>query len=247
MITRIAMWSGPRNISTALMRSFGSRPDTHVSDEPLYAHYLASTGASHPRADEIIDQHEVDWAVVASKLTGPTPSGETVWYQKHMAHHLLPAIDRSWLEGFRHAFLIREPRAMLASLVAKLGDARLEDTGLPQQVKIFRWVESVTGETPPVVVGTDIQRDPAGVLAALCAALGLEFDDAMLSWDTGPRSTDGCWGPFWYGNTYRSTGFAPYLHREVDLAPAYRVLATECQELYDQLAVHSIQTDASRA
>jgi hypothetical protein len=241
------MWSGPRNISTALMRSFGSRPDTHVSDEPLYAHYLASTGLPHPMADEIVRTHEADWRKVAAELTGPTPSGETVWYQKHMAHHLLPEIERGWLAGFRHAFLLREPRAMLASLVDRLGSAELKDTGLPQQVEIHRWVRETTGEAPPVVDSADIQADPAGVLAKLCDALGIEYDDAMLSWEPGPKGTDGCWGPHWYQSTYRSTGFSPPVTRGRTLDPAYEDLARECEALYEELAAHRITTDTTHA
>ena len=245
--TRIAMWSGPRNISTALMRSFGSRPDCHVSDEPLYAHYLAATGLDHPQAAEIMERHETDWRTVTADLSGPTPAGETVWYQKHMAHHLLPVIDRGWLAGFAHAFLVREPRAMLASLVAKLGDARIEDTGLPQQVDIHRWIESETGVTPPVVDAADIQSDPAGMVEKLCAALGIEYDTCMLSWDEGPRSTDGCWGPYWYANTYLSTSFTPPVTSRNVLDSMYEGLAEECEGLYAILAAHRIQTDTPQA
>lgn len=244
MITRIAMWSGPRNISTALMRSFGSRPDTFVSDEPLYAHYLSATGLPHPEADEIVTQHEIDWSKVAAELTGPTPNGETVWYQKHMAHHLLPAIDRGWLEGFRHAFLLREPRAMLASLVDRLGDATLLDTGLPQQLEIHRWVTEQQGTPPPVVDSADILADPAGVLAKLCDALGIEYTDAMLEWESGPRPTDGCWGPHWYQSTYRSTGFSKPSTRTRSLDPDYEPLARECEEIYAELAAHRIRPTA---
>jgi hypothetical protein len=235
------MWSGPRNISTALMRSFGARPDTHVSDEPLYAYYLERTGLEHPMAGDIIAHHEADWRAVAAELTGPTPAGETVWYQKHMAHHLLEEVDRGWLMGLKHAFLLREPRAMLASLVDRLGSATLVDTGLPQQVEIHRWVQEHTGQAPPVVDSADIQSAPRGVLEQLCGALGLPFDEVMLTWESGPRDTDGCWGPYWYQSTYKSTAFSPPVTRGRTLDPAYEGLAQECEALYAELAQHRIQ------
>lgn len=243
MTLRIAMWSGPRNISTAMMRSFGSRSDAYVSDEPLYAHYLKATGLQHPLSDEIIRTHEADWRKVVEWLTGPTPSGESVWYQKHMAHHLLPEIDRDWLGQFTHAFLIREPRPMLASLMAKLDHVRIEDTGLPQQLEIFERMAESTGTIPPVVSGADIQRDPEGVLGQLCGALGIDYDPAMLAWEEGPRDTDGCWGHYWYGNTLKSTGFGPYVPKDVQLDPAHEALAEECEAIYARLAVHRFLPD----
>ena len=177
------------------MRSFEARPDTHVSDEPLYAYYLERTGLEHPMAGEIIARHEADWRAVAAELTGPTPAGETVWYQKHMAHHLLEEVDRGWLTELKHAFLLREPRAMLASLVDRLGSATLADTGLPQQVEIHRWVQEHTGQAPPVVDSADIQSAPRGVLERLCEALGLPFDGAMLAWGERPARHGRLLGP----------------------------------------------------
>jgi hypothetical protein len=242
MVTRIAMWSGPRNISTALMRSFGSRPDTHVSDEPLYAHYLRATGLDHPKAAEIVATHECDWRKVAAALTGPVPGGRAVWYQKHMAHHLLPGIERDWLEGFEHAFLIREPRAMLASLAAKLeGELRLADTGLPQQVELFEWLADHEGEAPAVVDARDVQERPAETLRALCARLGIEYTERMLRWEPGPRPTDGCWAPHWYGGTLESTGFAPYRERTAALDGRCAALLEPCEALYRELARHALR------
>ncbi len=243
MTLRIAMWSGPRNISTALMRSFDSRADTAVSDEPLYAAYLRSTGKPHPMAKEIVATHESDWRKVAKALVGPVPLNRAVWYQKHMAHHLLPEMSRDWLVGLEHAFLIREPRAMLASLGNKLDEVRLEDTGLPQQVELFRQLQAQTGAPPPVIAARDLLRNPQSVLAQLCERLGLEFDQAMLSWEQGPRASDGCWGPSWYENTYASTGFGKYVARSVELAPELETLLGECETLFDELAEHRIQAE----
>ncbi len=241
MVTRIAMWSGPRNISTAMLRSFGSRPDTHVSDEPLYAYYLKTTGLAHPHADEIVATHEGDWRKVAAELCGPLPEGRSIWYQKHMAHHLLPEVERGWLDDFVQAFLIREPRAMLSSLVEKLGDVRLEDTGLPQQVELFRERFEKEGNPPAVVDAREVLLNPEGVLRALCQHVGIDFDPAMLSWEPGPRETDGCWGAHWYSNTYASSAFAPYRPKKVEIAPQQEELAQRCQTLYDEMAQHRIQ------
>src|SRR4029077_8623932 len=165
------MWSGPRNISTAMMRSWGNRPDTFVCDEPLYAHYLARTGVPHPGADEVIRLHENDWRKVVDWLTGPVPEGRSIFYQKHMTHHLLPEIERGWLDRVAHAFLIREPREVITSFVRIAGTPRLEDTGYPQQLEIFEHVCRQTGRTPPVVDSRDVLTDPPRMLRLVSEAL----------------------------------------------------------------------------
>ncbi|MFT7680446.1 MAG: hypothetical protein ACI8QC_004452 [Planctomycetota bacterium] len=232
---RLAMWSGPRNISTALMRSFGARPDAQVCDEPLYAYYLRETGLLHPVRDTILREHENDWRKVVAELSGPLQAGKNIYYQKHMAHHLLPEMDRAWLDGFESAFLIREPRAMLASLIEKLDAPVLEDTGLPQQVALFEAQRERTGRTPIVIDSKDLLLDPAGMLTQLCERVGLEFDPRMLAWEPGVHPTDGCWAEYWYGNALASTGFAPYRERQVQLPASYEELARTCEQLYAQL------------
>ena len=235
MTLRLAMWSGPRNISTALMRSFGNRPDTAVVDEPLYAHYLAVTRAPHPGADEVVRRHESDWREVARFLLGPVPGGKSVFYQKHMAHHLLPEIDRGWLAGLEHAFLIRDPREMLLSLAQVMSAPAALDTGLPQQLELFEDVERRTGRAPPVIDARDVLTDPAGTLRALCAALGLAFTPAMLAWEPGLRATDGIWAPHWYAEVARSTGFAPWRPRAGELTGALARVHSECLAPYRAL------------
>ena len=205
---RIAMWSGPRNLSTALMRAWGSRADTAVVDEPLYAAYLAATGADHPVRDAVIASQPTDWRRVADALTGPVTGGRAISYQKHMAHHLLPGVGRAWLRSLRHAFLIREPAGMLASLARVTPEAAPADTGLPQQAELFEQTADRLGHAPPVVDASDVLCDPAGTLAALCAALGVPYDPAMLAWAPGPRPEDGVWAPHWYAAVRASTGFA---------------------------------------
>ena len=239
---RLAVWSGPRNLSTALLRSFENRADTRVVDEPLYAHYLAATGLEHPMRDEVIAAGEVDWHTVARTLLAPQDDSVRCFYQKHMAHHLLPVVERGWLSGLTSAFLIREPRAMLASLHARWSNPGLADTGLPQQVELFERTMRETGRTPAVIDARDLLRDPRGVLGALCAAVGLPFDEAMLTWPAGPRDTDGAWASHWYAAVERSTGFGPPRTESAELPATLESLATECETLYAKLAHHRIRS-----
>jgi hypothetical protein len=232
---RIAMWSGPRNISTAVLRAWGNRPDTFVTDEPLYAHYLLKTGAAHPGADEVIAHHETDWRKVIAWLTGPIPEGRSIWYQKHMTHHLLPEIDRGWLDQLTHAFLIRDPREMLISLAKNLPNASLRDTGLPQQTEIFEHVWRSGGRVPPVVDARDVLEDPRRMLTLLCEALGVPFDDAMLHWPRGRRDTDGVWAKHWYASVEKSTTFEPYNPKDEPLPDYLQPLLRECLPHYERL------------
>ena len=236
------MWSGPRNLSTALMRAWENRPDTAVVDEPLYAFYLARTGLDHPGREAVLASQPTDWQVVAEVLTGPVPGGRPIFYQKHMAHHLLREVDRAWLDApsFRHAFLLREPRAMLASLAKVIPHPRVEDTGLPQQAELFRRFADRAGTPPPVIDARDVLADPEGLLRALCAALGVPFDAAMLHWPPGPRATDGVWAPYWYASVERSTGFEPPREEAVEVPVHLANVLAECEEHYRALYQHRL-------
>lgn len=238
---RIAMWSGPRNISTALMRSFGNRPDTVAVDEPLYAHYLTVTGIDHPAREEVIASQDPDWHAVTTWLTGPIPEGRSVWYQKHMTHHMIPDVGLDWLGGVTNAFLIREPAQVVASYAKVRGDPTFEDLGFPQQVDLFRRCADLLGSAPPVVDASDVRRDPRGVLTQLCRAVGIDFDEAMLSWSSGPRPEDGVWAPHWYASVEASTGFEPYVAREADVPSHLLDLLERCQPSYDELASHRLR------
>ncbi len=237
---RLAMWSGPRNISTAMMRSWGNRPDTVVCDEPLYSHYLRHVPVDHPGRDEIMAAHDGDWRSVVRWLTEEEIPGARVFYQKHMAHHLLPHISRVWLPRVTHAFLIRDPRRMLASLAARMGLPVLRDTGLEQQVEIFRATRERSGRVPPVIDSADVLRDPRRVLTRLCDAAGVEFSEAMLTWPPGPRETDGVWARYWYDAVERSTGFEAPADRPVELSPELESLAAACQPYYEELHQHRL-------
>ena len=232
---RIAIWSGPRNISTALLRSWGSRSDTFVCDEPLYSHYLKATGIDHPGRDAIIASHESDWRAVVRWLTGPIPDGMGIFYQKQMAHHLLPQIERGWIGSLRNAFLIRNPAEMLISLSKVMAEPRLEDTGLPQQRELFESLRERTGTIPPVIDARDILEHPRGALERLCGALGVSFTTAMLSWERGRRATDGAWAPYWYASVEASTGFQPYEPKSTPLPARLEPIHAACRAIYDKL------------
>jgi hypothetical protein len=238
---RLAMWSGPRNISTAMMRSWGNRPDTFVCDEPLYAHYLSRREVDHPGVDEVLRHHERDWRKVADWLTGPIPEGKRIFYQKHMTHHLLPHIDRDWMERLTHGFLIRDPREMLTSLVRHMARPRVADTGLPQQVEIFEWVRARTGRVPPVVDAEDVLNHPEATLRLLCAAVGVSFTPRMLSWPPGPRPTDGVWAKHWYKSVEASTGFRPHRPKPDPVPEGMEGIHAECLAHSRVLSAHRLR------
>lgn len=238
---RLAMWSGPRNISTALMRSWGNRSDTVVVDEPLYAYYLLTTGSKHPGRDEVLASQPTEWRAVVASLTGPVPGGKRIYYQKHMTHHLLPEIGRQWLAQVTSVFLIRHPRDVLISYVKIRERPTLVDTGFQQQLEIFEWVRGQQRTVPPVVEAVDVLNEPRKTLGLLCDALGIPFEEAMLSWPPGPRATDGVWAPHWYREVENSTGFRPYQSKNEpvpdDLADVYG----RCLVCYEQLHEHRLR------
>lgn len=229
------MWSGPRNISTAMMRAWGNRPDTLVCDEPLYAHYLFVTRKPHPGMEEVIAAGEIDWRKVTDWLTGPVPEGRSIFFQKHMAHHLLPDMEREWIGRLQNVLLVREPREMLTSLVKTTPDAGLEDTGLPQQWELFEWLRDRTGEAPIVIDARDVLENPRGMLEVLCSRLGVTFTDAMLAWPPGPRSTDGVWAKHWYHEVEKSTSFRPYKPKDEAVPDRWRGLLQDCNAIYARL------------
>lgn len=239
MTVRIAMWSGPRNISTAMMRSFENRADAQVVDEPFYAAYLAATGLDHPMRDEVLASQPQDWrAVVAGldALDGP------VVYEKHMAHHMLDGMGLEWTADRANAFLIRDPAEVLASYTVKRADVTLDDIGVVRQAELFAREADRLGRAPPVVRGSDVLADPEGMLGALCVALGVAFDPAMLAWPPGRRDSDGVWAPAWYDAVERSTGFAPPERRDPPALPdALRAIADQARPHYEALERHRLR------
>lgn len=204
---KIAMWSGPRNLSTAMMYSFGARGDCAVIDEPFYAAYLDATGLNHPMRDKILTAQPTDPAEVVARITGPIPSGHPHFYQKHMTQHMLPGVPRDWIRMFSNVFLIRHPARVIASYAAKRENPTLEDIGFVQQAELFDQVMRWQG-SPVVIDSTDIRREPEKMLKRLCAAVGLPYTPKMLKWPRGGHPEDGPWAEHWYGAVWKSTGFA---------------------------------------
>jgi hypothetical protein len=237
---RIAMWSGPRNISTAMMRAWENRADTAVIDEPFYAHYLVETGVEHPGRDEVIAAHETDADKIAAMLAGPIPGDKPVWYQKHMTQHMLPEMRLDWLERVTNCFLIRAPEAVVASFTIQRPDAEAWELGFEQQAHLFDYVRDQLGHAPPVIDAADVLKNPRGVLTALCAMLRIPFSDNMLSWPAGRRASDGAWAPHWYAAVERSTGFAPYRAFTRELSTSQQALVDECAPYYARLAKHRL-------
>jgi Sulfotransferase domain len=237
---RIAMWSGPRNLSTAMMRSFSSRNDTFVSDEPFYGCFLRDTGADHPMREEVIAAMDCDWRSVMTALRGEPPDRSPVWYQKHMWHHMSGPIGYGDFAGFTHAFLIREPERMIASYLRKREAAAFENFGMDRQLEFFERETDRLGRAPPVVDANDVLADPEGVLSKLCEALGIPWDAAMLNWAPGRHRTDGPWAPYWYAAVERSRGFAPPETDDVNLPAAAQQVAERCRPYYERLAAYRL-------
>ncbi len=235
----ICLWSGPRNVSTALMYSFAQRTDTRVVDEPLYGHFLRVTGTEHPGRDEVMAAVDCDGAAVMQRLLETARAEpERVLFMKQMAHHLVD-IDAAFLDLTDNVFLIRDPREMLPSLTIQLPQATLADTGLETQWRLFEALRG-NGRRPAVVDARELLLDPRGVLDALCAHLDIPFDEEMLRWDAGPRDEDGPWAPYWYHAVHQSTGFAPY--RPKAALPAHlEALHAECRPWYEKLFRHAIR------
>ncbi len=235
---RLAMWSGPRTLSTAMMRAFSSRPDCVVVDEPLYAFYLAASGIQHPARAAVMASQSQDWATVVRALTtDPLPPGRTLSYQKHMTHHMLPEVDRTAFAPLTHAFLVRDPRDLLRSYAQVRTAPTLEDLGLPQQVELF---ERFGG---PVLASADVLADPTAALTALCDAVGIAFTPAMLSWPAGPHPADGVWAEHWYAGVRASIGFAQRSRGPAptdELPERLEPLLARCIPYYDALAAHRL-------
>ena len=235
------MWSGPRNISTAMMRSWGSRPDTVVIDEPFYAYYLERTGKDHPGVSEIVARSETDWRKIVNLLGGPISPGKRIFFQKQMTHHLLPEIDREWIVDLTNYFLIRDPREVILSYIKKNPEPALEDLGFVQLGEIFDFVRHRIGQKPIVVDAKDVLENPARMLRLLCAAIGVEFEPAMLSWSPGLRATDGIWAKYWYDEVARSTSFQAYKPRDGAVPDYLREIHQRCLDCYEQLFEHRLR------
>jgi hypothetical protein len=239
---RIAMWSGPRNISTAMMRAFENRPDTIVVDEPFYAASLAASGADHPMRREVLASQPTDPERVVEALLRELPDGRSVFYQKHMTHHMLPGFPLDWTSHLVNVFLIRAPEAVLASYTKKWDAVSLDAIGVPMQAALFEREADRLGHVPPVIDAADVVADPRGTLGALCRACAIPFTERMLSWPTGRRDSDGVWAPAWYDAVERSTGFAAAAvpSAPAPLPDALLAIADAARPVYERLKVHAL-------
>lgn len=236
MTLRIAMWSGPRNISTAMMRSWENRADCSVVDEPFYAAYLSATGLQHPCRDEILSSQSSDYQQVIETMT----SGEVatpLQYLKQMTHHMPPDLDMGWCVKLRHCFLIRDPAQVIASYVKKMPSVNEDAIGIRRQDELFRQIRSITGSTPAVIDSNDVLKNPEKILGELCSHLEIDFPkEQMLHWPAGRRASDGVWAHHWYHDVEQSTGFAEYRHKTLTLSEEQWALAEAMQPYYDEMA-----------
>lgn len=243
MDTPICLWSGPRNVSTALMYSFAERRDIRVVDEPLYGHYLLVTGADHPARDAIMRSMNCDgYAVMRELIEGQRHDSTRRLFLKHMAHHLVD-LPLDFLRETSNIFLIRDPSEMLPSLTIQLPGATLRDTGLKRQWELFEDLGGA-GQRPAVLDSRELLQDPPGILRRLCEHLGIAFDPCMLSWEAGPRAEDGIWAPHWYHVVHQSTGFAPYRAKK-EFPERLLPLLDECKPWYDRLKKNALTSSAT--
>ena len=233
MSVPLCLWSGPRNISTAMMRSFGARDDTLVWDEPFFAAFLHRTGLSHPGRDETLAQCETEADIVAAQCVAEVPA--RYHFQKHMAHHMVPGMPLAWVANARHALLVRRPERVIASYARGRPDFTEADLGYGRLLTLRDELEALTGVRPRVFDSDAVLADPDGQLRALCGALAIPFDPAMLSWKAEPRPEDGPWAPHWYASVVRSTGFAPPPADVPNVAPEHAALFEACQRDYAAL------------
>ena len=237
----LAMWSGPRNLSTALMRSFAQRADCQAWDEPFYASYLAETGINHPMRAEIIEGGMSKPIDVISACIKPPAPPKTIFFQKHMTMHMTPNIDLGWMGNVTNAFLIRSPERVLASYAKKRETVTSDDLGFKRQREMFDFLRDKTGVEPLVIDSSDIREAPETALKALCRHLEIDFDPSMLSWNSGPAKEDGIWGKHWYDNIWKSTKFAPPDVLQDPLDYDLQVLYDEVIPDFEYVKKHKIQ------
>ncbi len=235
MRLRIAMWSGPRNLSTAMLRAFENRPDCSVLDEPFYAYYLQRTGLDHPMRDDIIAAQESDPARIIAACTAGDATDPPLQYQKQMCHHMLDEVPTDWLAKVKNCFLIRHPGAVAASYAAKRESVEAGDLGYRRQLALYKTAAAGRSEPPPVLDADDILKEPEAMLRRLCDNLGIGFSEAMLNWPAGPRASDGIWSRHWYGAVEASTGFQTYEKRQICLPDDLRATVARCLPDYLEL------------
>lgn len=243
-VHRVAMWSGPRNISTAMMRSWENRADTDVVDEPFYACYLTDTGIVHPMQEEVLASQSSSWQhVIENVLQSPLSQGASIQYQKHMTQHMVTDIDPVWFKSLTHAFLIRHPAEVVASYGVKRDSVTADDVGFELQSTIFQMAVDAGFKNIPVIDSKDVLANPEGMLRKLCDSLDVPFDAAMLAWPAGSRASDGAWAPHWYQNVEKSTGFGPYKKKVIELNTDQQKVVDECLPFYDAMYEYRLRLE----
>ncbi len=236
----ICMWSGPRNLSTAMMRSFENRVDTVVWDEPFFAPWLFATGKDHPGRKETLERHEINPTKIAQECLVAPSGGESFYLQKHMPHHMENDFPLEWTKHCQHFFLLRRPDAVIASYAKGRTEFVIEDIGFLQQIKLYDKLVA-EGHNVPIIDSDDILANPEAMLIALCKTLNMPFDPAMLNWPAGPRDTDGAWAPYWYKSVESSTGFTGRRQEPPVVPKLYQEMAEQCRPAYDALLALSIK------
>jgi len=231
---RIACWSGPRNISTALMRSWSSREDSFVSDEPFYAYYLKERQLKHPMYREIIDHYPNKYNDIVRGLTSGIPNGKKIWYQKHMAHHLIDLNNIDWIKNFENCILIRHPEDVINSYVKKNTLNNIDDLGYPQQYKIIKYLDSI-GKKFTIIDSNILLNNPEKILSQWCNSIDLEFDISMLQWEKGNHPQDGIWWKHWYDNVITTTHFQKFSKNQNELDQKYQSIYDEALDYYNKL------------
>lgn len=242
MTLRLAMWSGPRNISTAMMRAWENRPDCLVVDEPFYACYLKETGLKHPMHEEILRVQSSDWSVVAKQLT-TDHDNVAIYYQKQMTHHMLPTADLQWCANLQHCFLIRNPFDVVNSYREKMQRILIEDIGIIRQWELYQSISEVTGQNIPVIDAAQVLKNPGNVLKKLCERLSIPFAKQMLQWPAGSRESDGVWAPHWYQVVEKSTEFAPYQAKNISLTAEQAAVAEASMSAYENMLERVINSE----
>jgi len=239
--TRIAMWSGPRNISTTMMRAFGNRSDTFASDEPFYGYFLKSTNIDHPMKDEVISKYQTNWSYIKDYLTGPIPNNKPIWYQKQMTQHLLPNDSIEWTDKVTNCFLIRDPKDVIVSYAKIYDKMTPELLGFPQLLKVFNYTLKNSKVKPIVINSRSILKEPKSMIKTLCESLDITFTDNMLTWEVGPKEYEGIWGKHWYKQLHSTTGFIKYEKKDKTLPDSLIKLYNECDHYYKQIKKYQIR------
>ena len=230
----IACWSGPRNISTALMRSWSSRKDTFVTDEPFYAHYLKKTQKNHPMKEQIINHYSSNYKEVVNYLTHKVPNQKSIWYQKHMAHHLIDLSEIKWIKKCQNCILLRHPKEVISSYIVKNNLQKVEELGYPQQYEIAKFLKK-SNKRFTVIDSEDLLKNPSKVLSDWCKSINIDFDKSMLQWKKGHHQNDGIWWKHWYDNVINTTGFQKYYKKDINIENQYDSIYNESMEYYNYL------------